>query len=130
MCQPSANNAIEPNAVPAAISPSIIATVRPITKRVRDSWVAWVAPRNRCSGCHGVRSWVCFGYSLARRWGVGQLSTDRGHLATQYRTAGPVATRVNVPYQQRGAVHEQQRGERRGDHGEERIARQPACRDG
>ena len=37
MCQPSASNAIECDMMPAVISSSIIATVIPITTRVRRS---------------------------------------------------------------------------------------------
>lgn len=46
MCQPSASSAIDPNTLPATISPTIITSVRATTARTRRSLRAWAAPEH------------------------------------------------------------------------------------
>jgi hypothetical protein len=58
MCQPSASSAIEPNALPAAISTSIIVAVIATTHRVpRSARSVWMP--KRCECCQRERSSWC-----------------------------------------------------------------------
>src|SRR6478752_5608447 len=78
MCQPSATSAMEPKAVPAPISTTIITVVSAITSQTRRSLRRWSAPRKTWSCVNASSPWEALIASLSCRRSARQTSAQIG----------------------------------------------------